>query len=127
MRGLEARLQELVVQQSRELLGHMPGIRNGDPDSIHDARVATRRIRAIVGVLGDDRADHGAFADGMRRLGRALGEVRDLDVAAKLLKETVWQLPSAARAVIALRQAVTQERAGLSRDLIKTVERHPLD
>ena len=76
---------------------------------------------------GDDRGDRDGFADGMRRLGRALGEVRDLDVAAKLLKEIVWQLPSAARAVISLRQGVTQERAGLRRELIKTVERHPLD
>jgi CHAD domain-containing protein len=127
MKGLVARLQDLAARQSQELLKHVPGVRNGDPDAIHDARVATRRIRAVLGVLGDDHnAQHAELTKEMRSLGRALGAARDLDVVVELFKKTIWQVPDAARAVVALRQAAVHERAIARRELIKTIEGSPL-
>jgi CHAD domain-containing protein len=128
MKGLVARLQDVAVRQSHELLKHVQGVRNGDPDAIHDARVATRRIRALLEVLGDGHGErHAALTDEMRGLGRALGAARDLDIVVELLEEKIWQLPDAARAVVALSRNAHQERAVARRELIKTLERSPLD
>ena len=67
----------------RRMLKHEPGTRLGeDIEELHDMRVATRRMRAAVGVFGDylDMERMKPFIKGMRRTGRALGRVRDLDV-----------------------------------------------
>ena len=125
--GLHTRLHNLVIRHSHELLRHVPGVRNGDADAIHDARVATRRMRAVLAVLGSDHdTNHDAFAVEMRRLGRALGEARDLDIVVGLFEEKVWQVPEAARAAIAFSQAAVQERADSRRALIKVIEGSPL-
>jgi CHAD domain-containing protein/transposase len=65
------------------MLEHEAGTRAGDdPEELHDMRVATRRMRAALRVFG-------AYLDGdvmrpvdrgLRRTGRVLGAVRDLDV-----------------------------------------------
>lgn len=127
MKGLVARLQDMAVRQSEELLKNVPGVRDGDADAIHDARVATRRIRALLEVIGDDRsANYVALAQEMRSLGRALGEARDLDVIVELFEDKIWQVPDAARAVVALSRVAERERATARRDVIKTIERSPL-
>jgi CHAD domain-containing protein len=65
------------------MLYHEPGTRLGqDIEELHDMRVATRRMRAAFRVFGDylDMGKMKAFLKGLRRTGRALGAVRDLDV-----------------------------------------------
>ncbi|MFC2031474.1 CHAD domain-containing protein, partial [Chloroflexota bacterium] len=67
----------------RHLLYHEPGTRLGeDIEALHDMRVATRRMRAAFRVFGD-HYEHNSVAPlkkGLRRTGRALGAVRDLDI-----------------------------------------------
>jgi triphosphatase len=66
------------------LLWHEPGVRVGmDPESVHDMRVASRRLRAALDVLADGipEAPREELARNLRWVGRALGRVRDLDVA----------------------------------------------
>ncbi|MBC8067289.1 MAG: CHAD domain-containing protein, partial [Deltaproteobacteria bacterium] len=62
---------------------HVPGVRVGlDPEHVHKMRVAMRRMRTALRVFEDafdgELAD--ALRDEVRRVGRLLGEVRDLDV-----------------------------------------------
>jgi len=67
----------------RRMLYHEPGTRLGeDIEELHDMRVATRRMRAAFQVFGDylDMVQMAPFLKGLRRTGRALGAVRDLDV-----------------------------------------------
>ena len=67
----------------RRMLHHEPGTRLGeDIEELHDMRVATRRMRASLRVFGEylDMARMKPFVKGMRRTGRTLGAVRDLDV-----------------------------------------------
>jgi len=65
------------------MLRNEPGTRLGqDPEALHDMRVATRRMRAALRVF-EPAMDPKALASlgkGLRRTGRALGPVRDLDV-----------------------------------------------
>jgi len=106
---------ELLVDGARRVLGawwanalaHAPGVRVGlDPEHVHKMRVALRRLRTALRLF-DDAFDAQALAslrDGVRTLGRALGEVRDLDVQHDSLSR--WRkrfrtIPAAAWADIA--------------------------
>ena len=65
------------------VLEHEPGTRLGeDIEELHDMRVATRRLRSAFGVFSPyfDPDALQPFLKGLRRTGRALGGVRDLDV-----------------------------------------------
>jgi len=67
----------------QRMLYYVPGTRLGeDIEELHDMRVATRRMRAAFQVFEPhlDMKQMGPFLKGLRRTGRALGAVRDLDV-----------------------------------------------
>jgi len=67
----------------QRMIKHEPGTRLGeDIEELHDMRVATRRMRAAFRVFGDylDAEQVKPFVRGLRRTGRVLGAVRDLDV-----------------------------------------------
>lgn len=67
----------------RRMISHEAGTQAGqDIEELHDMRVATRRMRAALYVFADylDAETLRPFAKGLRRTGRALGAVRDLDV-----------------------------------------------
>jgi len=67
----------------QRMLYHEPGTRRGeDIEELHDMRVATRRMRSAFWVFGDhlDMKQWKPFLKGLKRTGRTLGAVRDLDV-----------------------------------------------
>ena len=89
----EAARKTLLFHFQR-MWAHEAGTRAGeDAEDLHDMRVATRRMRAAMPVFSDylDMERMRPFVKGMRRTGRALGAVRDLDVfqqkARKYLKD----------------------------------------
>jgi CHAD domain-containing protein len=78
------------------MLHHEPGTRLGeDIEELHDMRVATRRMRAAFQVFGDylDMDKMKVFLKGLRRTGRALGAVRDLDVFWEKTQHYLEKLP----------------------------------
>ncbi len=87
--GLQA--DDPIAEAARKVLGfhfqrmvyHEPGTRLGeDVEALHDMRVATRRMRAAFRLFGDylDMEELAPIVKGLRRTGRVLGAVRDLDV-----------------------------------------------
>lgn len=65
------------------MIHHEPGTRLGeDIESLHDMRVATRRMRAAMNIFETylDPNVMAPFLKGMKQTRRALGAVRDLDV-----------------------------------------------
>ena len=79
----------LLRQRLVSLLQAMPAAQAGDEVSVHQARVASRRLRGALPVLGA-RADEAALdraKSRVRRITRALGPVRELDVTLLLLAE----------------------------------------
>jgi CHAD domain-containing protein len=82
------------------LVAHDPGVRRGDdPEDVHQARVATRRLRSHLRTFGPlvDQTWAEALRDELGWLGRALGAVRDTDVLLERLEARVTQLPGADR------------------------------
>lgn len=81
----------------QRMLYHEPGTRLGeDIEALHDMRVATRRMRAAFRVFGDylDLEQMRPFIKGLRRTGRTLGAVRDLDVFWEKTQHYLDELPS---------------------------------
>jgi CHAD domain-containing protein len=88
--------RKIIYFQFQHMLYHEAGTRLGeDIEELHDMRVATRRMRAALQVFGDylDEKTWAPFDKGLRRMGRVLGEVRDLDVFWEKTQRYLESLP----------------------------------
>lgn len=88
-------LAAMLVTQEREIIKHDPGTRLGtDPEDLHQHRVAVRRLRALLRAA-EPMLD-AEWAETLRRelrgVGRALGDVRDLDVLLEHLESVGEEL-----------------------------------
>lgn len=88
-------LLERLRQQTGILVGLDAAVRHDEPDSVHQMRVAVRRMRSALktypGVLAPDRAAQ--LADELKWLGGVLGAARDTEVVKALLDARVDALP----------------------------------
>jgi len=78
-----------------QMLEHEAGTRLGeDIEALHDMRVATRRMRSAFRVFGSNFKQKRIkpFLKGLRRTGRSLGRVRDLDVSLENANRYLLQL-----------------------------------
>ena len=83
------------------LLSHDPGVRLGDdPEAVHQARVATRRLRADLRTFRDlvEPNWSGIVREELRWLGGELGAVRDSEVLRDLVAGLARRLPAEDRA-----------------------------
>jgi CHAD domain-containing protein len=87
-------LRTRLREQLREIERHDPGTRLGrDPESLHDMRVAVRRLRALLRAGAElVTTDTESLDARLKELGRALGEVRDLDVLIEHLESEAAEL-----------------------------------
>ena len=76
----------LVRQRLRALTSTLPAARVGDVHAIHQARVATRRLREALPLVATGEKGRKLERE-IRRLTRSLGPVRELDVAFEMLEE----------------------------------------
>ena len=95
-------LGKVVTAKLRQLKKHAGRIGDEtDPEEVHDARVATRRIRAALDTLSDGSGQpKRKVRSELRRVGRRLGAVRDLDVLLGVLDEYNRQQDAAERAAL---------------------------
>jgi CHAD domain-containing protein len=100
----------------------LPGARVGDVHAVHQARVATRRLREALPLIASPTKGR-KLGRAMRRLTRSLGPVRELDVAMQMLDDLSAQGEAPRPAVNALKQAIRDERGRLQRHLVKAVAR----
>jgi CHAD domain-containing protein len=124
-----------VVERRLKAVRHeLPGVLAGEAESIHRMRVASRRLRealpllaAAVAASGGADAPHRKIARALRRVTRALGGVRELDVALAFLDEIRASNPALAGAVAAVRQAVRWERDVRRRTMLSRLQRANLE
>jgi CHAD domain-containing protein len=125
---VDALVRHAVVQGLRQLLVHEPHLR-GEPsvESVHRARVATRRLRSDLATLRPllDAAEVAQARDELAWLGGVIGGVRDLDVLDGHIDDWLEQFGGASgaaqirtllreqrdRAVVELHVALDSERA----------------
>jgi CHAD domain-containing protein len=118
-------LRALLREQLDQILAHDPGTRlGGDPESLHDMRVAVRRSRALLRagrqLIGDDTQ---ALRSELQWLGSVLGDVRDLDVLLARLRAEAASLDPADRAAAGrLLRALERQRTGARRAMLRALD-----
>ena len=114
----------LFRTQIHTLRSSLPGVLDGRESHIHEARIATRRVREVLPLLGDRKRERVEdLGSRFKRMGRSLGRVRDADVRIALLASLETRMPHAAPSLVVLRQVREKERLDLMRKLIKRLER----
>ena len=91
-------VQAAIASSVKRLLDHDPGVRLGDdPEQVHQARVATRRLRSDLRTFGSLLVPEWdeALRDELKWLGAELGAVRDIEVLLELLRAKVDRLGKA--------------------------------
>jgi CHAD domain-containing protein len=117
---------ELLIRQRLVALSRtLPGARKGDVHAVHQARVATRRIREALPLVARGRAGK-SLKKSVRKLTRALGPVRELDVALMNLDQlrNSGDIPEAA--IARLRQLVMEERQRLGAEMVRRISQYNL-
>ncbi|MFZ5829303.1 MAG: CHAD domain-containing protein [Planctomycetota bacterium] len=126
--GLKHLAARYLRRQAKQLGSQLAGIRRGeDPECIHRARVASRRLRAALrmfnGAYGSNRVKR--WRKELRRFARALGMARDRDVQISDLSEFLAELRQAdcAPGVARLLGQAQEHRAALQGQVVKATRR----
>ncbi len=118
-----ANASELLIRQRLGALKRaMPGARVGDVTAIHQARVATRRLREALPLMTTGASGR-KLERIVRRVTRSLGPVRELDVALLMLEDLAASKEVPRAGVLSLQQVIREERRLLHRDLVRSLER----
>lgn len=89
-------VRRAIAASTLRLVRHDSGVRRGgDPEAVHQARVAVRRLRSDLRTFSPllDPAWTGELRDELRWLGGELGRVRDAEVLAGEVTRAVESLP----------------------------------
>ena len=112
---------EHLIRQRIAAIGRLlPAAKEGDAVSLHQARVATRRLRETIPLVArGSRAEK--LSRSVRRLTRALGPVRELDVALMILDEFDDGPQAPRQGIQRLRAAIIDERRRLRTELRRQI------
>jgi CHAD domain-containing protein len=116
----------LILQRLRALSRTLPGARQGDVNTIHQARVATRRLREALPLVVDGRRRR-RLEKRVRVLTRQLGPVRELDVVLQTLDALEAGDVVPHDAITCLRSVVADERHRLHAGMVKHIDTFDLD
>jgi len=116
----------LIRQRLNALIRSLPGAQQGDPQLLHQARVASRRLREALPLVASGSRGR-KLERTVRRLTRAFGPVRELDVALETLDALTADGDAPRGAIAKLRQVVRQERQRLHVKMCSRVVRVDLD
>jgi len=113
---------EQLIRQRVTALGRvLPAAGKGDATSLHQARVATRRLRAALPLVAPGKkADK--IARSVRRLTQALGPVREMDVEVQILDELEQQGDVPRPAIERMRAAIGDQRRVLHAELQRRLD-----
>src|SRR6185312_10120442 len=114
-------IRSVLAESVAALLHHDPLVRTSkDPEAIHQARVATRRLRSHLRTFGAllEPEWNDPLRSELGWLAMGLGQVRDREVLLERLQEKAKTLPPTdARAAASLLQVLAEEVEALRRKL----------
>ena len=111
--------RSLARRPVRALLAQWPLALVGEVEGIHQARVASRRLRELVPAVARaaDAKEARALRRGLRGVTRLLGRSRELDVALETLQAIEARAPDHGVSVAAVRAHVVRARAEAGREV----------
>jgi CHAD domain-containing protein len=129
--SIETASRKIVSFYFEAMVDNEKGTLEGeDPEALHDMRVATRRMRAALRVLGPylRESDPTKLRRGLRAIAQALGAVRDMDVLIENAKTFRDSLPEEQKAdVDGLIQSWDDDRNGSRKQLVRLLESKDYD
>jgi CHAD domain-containing protein len=121
---VSSRLKRLVTRRIQALYRHLPGAVSGDVRDVHQARVASRRLRELLPVFasGLPGAKARSARRMLRRVTRALGGVREIDVSLVSLADV--RDPAVSRATAeAVQASLRHEREARRHEMLARLGR----
>src|SRR5918911_295918 len=79
--------EEMLRSRLARLTRSLHGLESGERRAVHRTRVASRRLRELLRVVGLNHALTVKLGHQLRRITRRLGALRELDVVALLIDE----------------------------------------
>ena len=120
--------RSIFEKQVDIFLANLSAARDADVEGVHAARVATRRLRETLPLfMRSCPRDVDRITYLVKRAGRRLGRVRELDVMEADLLQRAVRLPSAIHAIGVARLILNRQRAQARRRLVKALDRLALD
>ena len=123
---LEAAGRLLLHQQLAQILVNEHGVRKSHSvEYVHDMRVAIRRARAAIELCRSAYAPHtlDPYEKSLKRLGRALGNVRDFDVALANLRAFRRNQPEEQhKGIQGIRKELKRRRRHANHDLMALLD-----
>lgn len=110
-------------RSGRALAGALADARRGHADGVHDARVACRRLRETLDVVAIAGHGAGRLDRRLRRIARAMGPVRELDVARAVLDEIAVAQAWPPAVVARVEAACGKRRDRAQRAMISALDR----
>lgn len=123
---LDVTIRKILTHQFQWFREHLPGVqRDIDTEFVHQARVATRRMRSALRLFSDAIPDRTAayLSEELKWLGAKFGDVRDIDVFLLNLsqfEDRIEHLPGKKKR--SLEKLVTAHRHGLQDALREALE-----
>jgi CHAD domain-containing protein len=124
------RLTQAMAEQVQRFAHALGRARRGEPSGVHQARVASRRIREILPLvetweLSGEEESHRRRRRGkdVRRVAAALGAVRELDVTMELLSAASIRHTWEPAVVAEVRASLEADRASRVDDLLDALQK----
>jgi CHAD domain-containing protein len=116
-----------LARRASVLERDLPAVLDDDVEALHRSRVASRRLRELLPVLGLEgglgrQAPARQIRRRLRRLTSALGGVRELDVALGILDDLARAQPGLDDALSPARRAVEVDRLECRGEMIRQLE-----
>jgi CHAD domain-containing protein len=118
--------EQVVRQRVRVLTRSLAGAVDGDGDLVHQARIATRRLREVLPLVAPGARGR-KLARRMRRLAKTLGPARELDVVLQTLDDPGITREIPRTAISTLKQVLDAKRERRYADMARKVSRIDVD
>ena len=115
----------ILLQRINRVLRFLPAAALCVPAAVHDARVATRRLREALPIVAPGKRGR-ALLRAARGVTRALGPIRELDVALTTLKEFGASKGVSRDSITRVRTHISEERQQLCARLQRRLDRHDI-
>jgi inorganic triphosphatase YgiF len=117
-------LRAIVEETLGHLLANQPAALAGDPEGVHQVRIAVRRIRSALRLFSPHIEQHATrlFEDALRHAGRTIGEARDWDVFCDEILPQVSETAEARKFAEMMRAPAEARRASAHEPCVRQLQ-----
>jgi inorganic triphosphatase YgiF len=117
-------LRAIIEETLGHLLANQPAALAGDPEGVHQVRVAVRRVRSALRLFSPHLESHAKrlFEDELRHAGQTIGEARDWDVFCDEIMVKVSEAPEARKFSEMMKPPAEARRAAAHQTCVRQLQ-----